>query len=227
MKGTRSFTALALLMLALLAGFSKDAFAQEAQTAQPANIAASLKRSNEKNKADFQTNNEKVWSAVTTICDAVDLTGPALTAANQNCINAAIFAANGECSASAKYFKRDTKKWQVFSIVLTLASAGFTGVGASATLANAKIYSTLGGTMGLGSLPATLNANANSDQAGLATVTSVLTKLQTIAMSTGTPPVNPTPEQIYTQARNLGAQCSAAATSSPASGSSTTPSGKS
>ncbi len=222
MKRGHSSTALVLIP-ALLAGFSNDAFAQEAQNAQAvalASLAQALKRTRpEKTKGDFSANNDQVWSSLLAACGTETITNA--------CANAAIFAASGECEASAKFFKKSTTRWQVVSLVITLASAAFTGVGASTTIANTKIFSTLGGTTALGAVGATINANATGDQTGLAAVNSTLAKLQTFALGTGTPPTAPAANVIFTQARMYGAQCAAAANGSTANGSATTPSSNS
>jgi hypothetical protein len=232
MKGNTltTVTLIALLIAGLLTGSSREAFAQEAVVAQPQPsvqaeapaqaeaqaqaqaqaLGQRIARQPEKNKGDFVENNARVWSNLLAQCGTV----------NDTCANAAVFAASAECEASAKYFRKGTKGWQIFSIVLTLASASFTAVGASATIANAKIYSTLGGGTGLSAIVPSLNANASGDQTGMTTVASTIGKLQSYALGTGTPPTPPTAAALFQQARLYGATCAAAANSSPASNSS-------
>ncbi len=196
------------------------AVAQERVSAQSppafAAMAETLKRKPEKNKGDFTQNNERIWSALLSTCGNV----------TEACANAAVYAASNECEASAKFFKKGTTGWQTVSLVLSIASAAFTGVGASTTLANAKVFSTLGGTTGLSAVGATLNANVAGDQAGLASVNSTLSGLQKFLLGSGTPPVLPSSSAVFTQARLYGAACAAAANASPANDSSKTPSTK-
>ena len=223
-----SRTLVAVLIAGLLTGSSSEVFAQDAVLAQPQAQAQAeapaqaqaqaqaqalgqkIARQPEKDKGDFVENNARVWSSLLAQCGTV----------NDTCANAAVFAASAECEASAKYFRKGTKGWQIFSIVLTLASAGFTGVGASATIANAKIYSTLGGATGLAAVIPSLNANATGDQTGMTTVAATIAKLQSYALGTGTSPTPPTAAALFLQARLYGATCAAAANASPASNSS-------
>jgi hypothetical protein len=217
---TRRFMTLVTLLTAgMLAVFPSEPFAQEAVPAQAQAAAAQAQaaalrtaseRSPERTKSDFKDNNEKVWAGILGQCGTV----------THACANAAVFAATAECEDSATFFRKSTKGWQIFSIGLTLASAGFTGVGASATLANAKIFSTLGGSTGLAAVVPTLNANATGDQAGMTTVASTLAKLQTYALGSGTPPTPPTDDALFQQARLYGGECATAANTSPAQNSS-------
>lgn len=219
-RKTRCSRALITLLIAgLLTASSGEAFAQEAAeqaaavqaaAVQAAALAKATTRMPEKTKGDFVTNNATVWNGILAQCGTV----------TDACANAAVFAASAECEDSAKFFRKGTKGWQIFSIVLTLASAGFTGVGASTTLSNAKVYSTLGGTTGLGALLPTLNANATGDQAGMTTVASTIAKLQAYALGTGAPPTPPTAAALFQQARIYGAMCASAANASPANNSS-------
>jgi hypothetical protein len=220
MKTVSAMTVVALLIAGLLAVFPGETFGQDIPNVQTASMtqAAALKtavtRAPERKKGDFVANNAKVWSDLLAQCGTV----------NDACANAAVFAASAECEDSSKFFRKGTKGWQIFSIVLTLASAGFTGVGASSTLANAKIYSTLGGSTGLAALVPTLNANATGDQTGMTTVASTIAKLQTYALGTGTPPTPPIAAALFLQARLYGATCASAANASPATNSSAPPS---
>jgi hypothetical protein len=200
-----------MLLIAVLAAFPSETFAQDAAV-----LKLATARTPEKNKGDFNANNTKIWSNILAQCS--------VAAVNEACANAAIFAASAECEDSAKFFKKGTTGWQTITLLLTLASASFTAVGASSTIASAKIFSTLGGTTGLGAVGTTINANSAGDQAGLASVNSTIGKLQTFALGTGTPPAPPAAVVIFQQARLYGAQCAAAANGSPANNSSSTPS---
>jgi hypothetical protein len=211
-----------LLVAGLLTATSSETFAQnvapaqdiaaapDVQAAQARALAQQTARTPEKTKGDFVANNARVWNAILAQCGTVDAA----------CANAAVFAASAECEDSAKFFRKGTKGWQIFSIVLTLTSASFTGVGASTTLSNAKVFSTLGGSTGLAAVVPTLNANATGDQTGMTTVASTIAKLQAYALGTGSPPTPPTAAALFQQARLYGATCASAANASPANNSS-------
>jgi hypothetical protein len=94
-----------------------------------------------------------------------------------------------------------------------MASAAFTGIGASTTIASAKVWSTLGGTTGLGAATASANANVTSDQVGIASVNTTLTNFTTY-IQTGKNGNPPAAADIFKIAPLYGAQCMAAATSS-------------
>jgi hypothetical protein len=205
-----SLLASALLMLWSTAEQAQAAFTPAVRTS----FQASMQRPNERTTGDYLKNNDDIWSVLLNACSSVD----------HECAIAALYAASNECEASAKFFRKDTRKWQVTTIVLTSLSAILTGVGASTTIANAKIYSTLGGTTGLGAVSTTINSASNTDQGGLTAVNTVITKLQAFALGTGTPPTPPTDDATFIQARLYGAQCAAAATASPANNTPSTPS---
>jgi hypothetical protein len=182
----------ALLTAALLAVFPLDTLAQENKIIP--RIA--------KTKALFIQSNNDAWAKLAaTTCSGATVT--------PQCAQAAIVEAETECAASAKYFTKDTKLWRYLGFALIIASAGFTGVGASATIANAKVYSTLGGTTGLGAVTSTINANVTSDQTGLATVNTTLSTFLKYVQTAGT-----TDEMIYKSAPIYAGQCVAAATGS-------------
>jgi hypothetical protein len=86
--------------------------------------------------------------------------------------------ASNQCSASAKFLRKDAKSWQYLTFGLLLASAGFTGLGAAATIHGSttvpKVFSTLGGATGIGAVTSTVNANVTSDQSGLASINTTL-----------------------------------------------------
>ncbi len=214
--GRRLSTYLALLLTVQTLALPVQAGAIRADLSdmdKAAKLTTATTRATETTKGDFIANNNKVWSSLLATCSDVD----------DACANAAIFAASSECEDSAKFFRKGTKGWQIFSISLTLASAAFTGVGASATLANAKVFSTLGGSTGLAALVPTLNANATGDQAGMVAVSTTLSSLQAYARGTaaaGTAVTPPENQAIFQQARIYGALCAAAANASPATNSS-------
>lgn len=171
-----------------------------------------------KNKRQFVANNKKAWDdlAATAGC-----TGTTITDA---CAQTAIVLVSTECGGSARFFQRASTTWQVVNLSLILASAAFTAVGASTTIANAKIFSTLGGTTGLGATTTTINANSAGDQTGLTSVNTTLANFLTFlktgavpgaaATGGGSAPDNAT---IYKFAPVFAAQCEAAATASSAS----------
>lgn len=194
-----------LSALVLVGSYPESAYAAFSPAARTS-LQAYMQRPAERTTGDFTKNNDDIWSQVLASCQPVD----------HECALAAVYAASNECEASAKFFKKDTRKWQITTIVLTGLSAILTGIGASTTITNAKIYSTMGGTTGLGAVSTTINSVSNTDQGGLTAVNSALTKLQTFVLGTGTPPTPPSDDAIFTQARLYGAQCAAAATASPA-----------
>jgi hypothetical protein len=101
------------------------------------------------------------------------------------CAAAALLMASNVCSASAKFLKKDSQMWKIISVSMLVASAAFTGIGASTTLANAKIWSTLGGTTGLGAVTSSVNANVTNDQTGLASINTTLGNLITYVTTGG------------------------------------------
>jgi hypothetical protein len=202
-------TILALLLAVPISLSTTPARAAEAAFTS---LSTALIRQPERSKEDFTKNNEKIWSALLASCSDLSDT----TVAN-TCGTAAVFAASNECEASAKYFRKSAKGWTIATIALTGLSAVSTAVGASATIANAKIWSTLGGTTGLGAVSTTINSASTTDQSGLATVNGTLAKLQVFALGTCTPATPPTGPTLFTQARLYGAECAAAANSSSAS----------
>jgi len=203
----RSSTVLPLLLIAaLLTTSSSHTFAQTPRGA-PA----------PRNKRQFVANNKAAWQALNTgVCDGATT--------SDACAQASIVLAATECGGSARFFQRANTTWQVVNLLMILASAGFTAVGASTTIASARLFATLGGTTGLGAITTTINANASGDVAGLTVVNTTLTNFL-IFLKTGaipgvapgapaagnTPPDNAT---IYKFAPLFGSQCEAAATSS-------------
>jgi hypothetical protein len=197
-----------LLMIALLVSFVTSLSAQEPSPNQT--MATLAQRTsppprNDKSKATFTQSNQDGWAWVTARC-----TDPT----SDSCAEAAIVEVSQECGASSKFFKKDTKVWEWITFSLVIASASFTGVGASATIANAKVYSTLGGTTGLGAVTSTTKANVAGDQAGLMTVNTTLTNFLKFVQTGGANNQPPDNDLIYKSAPLYGAQCEAAANGS-------------
>lgn len=197
---TRSTAMVLLLVSAALAANPSDAFTQTATTSAIRNY---------RNKADLEKGTAQGWAAVVQQCGTV----------NDACATAANAEVTGQCAADAQLFSKHTKNWKVLSFVLIIASAGFTGAGAAATIAGStaipKIFSTLGGTTGLGAVTSTVNSNVASDQAGLTEIDTQLTAWLTF-LQTGRPnlPAQPNPAQIYQAARTYIALCAAPAMAS-------------
>jgi hypothetical protein len=212
---SRSTALVALLVSAALAASPCDAFTQAATapaaTGQSATgqTAAAVVIRNYRNKADLEKGTELGWAAVVEQCGTV----------NDACAAAANAEVTAECAADAQLFSKHTKNWKVLGFALIIASAGFTGAGAAATIAGSttipKIFSTLGGTTGLGAVTATVNSNVAGDQAGLTAIDTELTEWLTF-LQTGKPnlPAPPTAPQIYQAARTYIALCAAPAMAS-------------
>jgi hypothetical protein len=105
--------------------------------------------------------------------------------------------ASNQCAASAKFLKKDAKSWQYLSFSLLIASAAFTGLGAAATIAGSttvpKVFSTLGGTTGLGAAVSSANANVGTDQTGLISINTTLNQFITYVTTGGTKGATATP----------------------------------
>ena len=88
------------------------------------------------------------------------------------------------CADFAQFYQNEASVWNVTTFALVLISAGFTGVGASATIASStklpKIFSTLGGTTGLGAVTSVTKANVTTDLSGIAAENALAVKLQTL-----------------------------------------------
>lgn len=200
-RNTQGSAALvALLIVALFAVSSNDALAQNAQTQNYRNY---------KTKVLMNKGNAEGWASVAQQCTT--------TPVNDACAQAAIVEVTAECGADAQLFTKDVKVWKWIGFALVVASAGFTGVGASATLANAKIYSTLGGATGLGAVTTGINSNVTTDQGGLTTLNTVLTNFLTYVQTGGANKGAPDAPSIYRSAPVYAAQCAAAANGSSAS----------
>ena len=187
----------ALLIAALLAAFSSDTLAENVQ---PRNY---------KTKALMNKGNAEGWNNVATKCTT--------TPVSDECAQAAIVETTTECGADAQLFTKDVKVWKIIGFAMVAASAAFTGVGASATIANAKKYSTLGGTTGLGAVTTNINSNVTTDQGGLTALNTVLTNFLTYVQTGGTNKAAPDNASIYKSAPIYAAQCAAAANASSAS----------
>jgi hypothetical protein len=156
-------------------------------------------------KTQFQQSNREGWDWVAKKC--VDTT-------TDICAQASIVQVYAVCSASGKWFKKDNKAWRTIGFAMVIASAVFTGVGASTTIANAKVFSTLGGTTGLGAVSATVTANEASDQAGLASVNTAMTNFQKFIQTGGNNNQAAPNNLIFKSAPTYAAQCAAAAQAS-------------
>lgn len=121
--------------------------------------------------------------------------------------------AAAQCSADAKFFRTQATGWQHLGLALILISAASTAVGTSATIANAKIWSTLGGTTGLGAATTAVNSDISGDQTGLSAVNSALAALTKLVTQSPAP----APLAIYQAAPLYAAQCDAAANTSSSS----------
>lgn len=138
--------------------------------------------------------------------------GPCTDPQSTLCANRALVLAGSTCSSSALIFQTGTASWQKWQLVLVIASAGFTGVGSAATIAGSttvpKIFSTLGGTTGLGAVTATTNGNISDNQAGVAAVNAIQVEIQKLpAPVAGDSATN---QSIYSQAQGYANQCVAA-----------------
>jgi|SRR5579862_2376406 len=153
------------------------------------------------------TRNQAEWKQLPT-------QAPCSGTVDDACAAEAVRVAAAQCSADAKFFRTQTTGWQHLGLALILISAVSTAVGASATIANAKIWSTLGGTTGLGAATTAVNSDISGDQSGLNAITTALAALTKLVTTTPAPK----PLAIYQAALLYAGQCDAAAnTSSSAS----------
>ncbi len=201
MRFRSRFNSLLALLLALLMVFPTDAFARSPHPlpqAQPRNY---------KNKAAMNKGNADGWKKVEDQCTTI----------NDACAQAAIVEVSTECGADAQLFTKDVKAWKWIGFALIGASAIFTGIGASATIANAKVYSTLGGTTGLGAFTTTINSNVTTDQGGVTAINTVLANFLTFVQTGGANKGPADDTSIFKSAPIFAAECAAAANASPAS----------
>jgi hypothetical protein len=187
---------LALLVSAtLVTSSSREAFGQDRaqvlaadnalQIAKDRDAAIQLTMKNTKintsSRAKFSESSATGWAWVQTQCT---------NAQSDQCSAAAIMMASNQCTASAKFLKKDAKSWQYLSFSLLLASAAFTGLGAASTIAGSttvpKVFSTLGGTTGLGAVVSSANANVSTDQTGLVSINTTLNQFITYVTTGGT-----------------------------------------
>jgi hypothetical protein len=158
-----------------------------------------------RDRAKLAAYNNAAW-------DALRHQGSCTNPQSSACANDALILAGSTCSSSALIFQKGTATWQKAQYILVIAAAGFTGVGSAATIAGSttvpKIFSTLGGTTGLGAVTATTNTDIGDTQAGVAAVNSTQAEIQKLPA-----PVkddDPTNQSIFSQANGYANQCVAA-----------------
>ena len=174
------------------------------------NLRGSVQKRTNKNLKEYNEGNLVGWQYVNAVCAATSGTSGD---ASKECAVTAIAEVNAECSLGSKYFKKSSKAWTMIGISMVIASAAFTGVGAS-TLANAKVFAILGGTTGLGAVTATVNANAAGDQAALGQIRSTLDAFAKFVQSGGEKGAPASNDLIWKTAPIVAGQCAAAANSS-------------
>ena len=130
------------------------------------------------------------------------------------CASTAIALASTQCMTAAKFFRKDKGGWKVAGLLFIITSAASTAVGASSTIATAKIWSTLGGTSALGAVTATVNANESDDQTSLASISATLADFRKFVTSGGQNGAPPPNQVTANAASTYAAQCVAAATTS-------------
>jgi Putative Ig domain len=157
-------------------------------------------------RARLAAKTQKAWlKAVKPQCASVDAA----------CAQAAIVQTEMVCAESGKFYSRGSTAWQWISFALIIASSASTAVGASATVSNAKIWSTLGGTTGLGAVTTNINANVSSDQNGLAAVEAAHQKFLTL-VTQEFEKAAPNYALIYAVAPSYATECVLAVPSTPA-----------
>jgi hypothetical protein len=130
-----------------------------------------------------------------------------------DCAAAAIVLASGQCAISAQQFTKSATGWRFVDFTLIVVSAVSTAVGASTTIANSKVWSTLGGTTGIGAATTAASSFSTADQGGITAVGTTLSAFKTFLAGTNGNP--PSALQIYENAPIYAAQCEAAAAASP------------
>jgi hypothetical protein len=199
MKNYSSTAMAVLLTLSLLAASSTDTFAKETKQFQPGDP---MPTRSGRTRGAFNKNNTIGWAWVRAQCS----TGNTNTV---ECAQAAVLEASVECGEAAKFFRKGSETWQWISFSLILASAASTAVGASTTVANSKIWSTLGGTTGIGAVTTTANSNVSADQNAIVSVNTILDSLNTTVTADGTSYAH-----IYETAAIYANKCAAVANSS-------------
>ncbi len=163
------------------------------------------------NKRQFMSNVDKAWKD---LAEGDCKTDPAGSA----CVSKSIILVSSTCANSALFFQRGSKAWEITGFLFVIASAAFTGVGASATLAQAKVFSTLGGTTGLGAVTASIKANGSSDETAMASVNATEAAFQVFLRTGGDGGKPPAAAEIYPYVTTFAYQCVAAATGSSENG---------
>jgi len=231
---TRNFISLPTALL--LAVFSTEVSAQSVTNPNPAPVsggtgaqasrvdtrpgASSSNAPNQRatrNRAKLAADNNAAWQNLNA--------GACKDPTTSSCADAAVLLANSTCSSSAVIFQRGSAFWTATGFAFVIASAAFTGVGASTTISQAKVFSTLGGTTGLGAVTATVNSNTSNDQGGVTAVNALQADLETYRQS----PTHgadgkslPSNNDIYLHANSVASTCVATAAGS-GKGNSTTP----
>jgi hypothetical protein len=219
-NGCRLVIALALLSAMIAASPVSDVSAQTATNPTPGAATAKIGVASEngkptgelkplksatRDKAKLSAYNNAGWSWLINSDYCKDTQSNA-------CANHALVLAGTICSSSALVFQKKTRDWQAAQLILVLASAGFTGAGSAATLAGSstvpKVFSTLGGTTGLGAVTATTNTNISDYQAGVAAVNQIQAEIQ--KLDTPTKDDSDTNQKILVQAEGYANQCVAA-----------------
>lgn len=135
----------------------------------------------------------KNWSALDSDCkDSI----------TDDCAHRAIVQADTECAEAGKIYSKGSTLWTWVNFGLIAASAASTAVGASTTVANSKIWSTLGGTTALGAVSTTANANSETNENGLAAVNATQQSFNTFVMAN-----YGNPKLIYQAAYGFGSAC--------------------
>ena len=187
---------------------------RQSATRQVDELRPKVQARTNRNLAEYNANNTLGWEYVNAVCAASNTTSGNTEIVSNDCAVAAIAEVNAECSLGAKYFKKSTRAWTVIGISMVIASAVFTGIGASSTLANAKVWSTLGGTTGLGAVTATVNSNVAGDQAALGKIGSTLDGFAKFLQSGGPDNKPASNELIWKISPVIAGQCAAAANGS-------------
>lgn len=226
MHSIRNFRALVVLLVAsLLTVFTTDTFGQTINVPNPTattlsvtetskhaqeptvTVKATKRTIHTKDKSKLAVNNQAAWEYLETHACAP----AARLASPPECVDHAILLVNSTCAAASNSYQKGSKGWQTVGFSLILASAAFTGIGAAATIAGSttvpKIFSTLGGTTGLGAVTATVNSNASGDMAGSAAVNAVMSDFQTYLLKGGTSGTRPVADQIYPYISTYATQC--------------------
>jgi hypothetical protein len=158
-----------LLTVALTAVSSTETLAQGNEQKTPQSKKAPLIR----RRSKTQTNFDQYWTALLQ-------SPPCSPTPGSTCRYLAAAAVNQACAQYALFYQKESTGWSVATFALVLASAGFTGAGAAATLAGSttvpKVFSSLGGTTGLGAVTSTVKANQSTDEAAISAVNAEIAK---------------------------------------------------